>query len=83
MIDEILAAGAIRQFRWLIGGGVLLALLIIYVVMKVLNQKYGGDDAAEAYEEKKRLKRMLEAGEITEQEYRAAKAVISARERDL
>ena len=74
----------LREIKWIIGICLLVGAIVIWIVMKALNAKYGrGNDAAEAYAEKKRLKRMFEAGEISEEEYRAARAVISVRERNL
>ena len=73
-----------REIKWIIALCVLAGIAAIWIVMKVLNAKFGsGHDAEEAYQEKRRLKKMFEAGEISEQEYRAARAVISARERNL
>jgi len=86
MLARILAERfyPLREIKWIIGICVLVGAIVIWIVMKALNAKFGsGNDAAEAYEEKKRLKKMFEAGEISEEEYRAARAVISARERDL
>ena len=73
-----------REIKYYIALGLVVGVVVIFAVMKILKAKYGsGNDAAEAYEQKKRLKKMFEAGEISEAEYRAARAVISARERDL
>jgi len=73
-----------REIKWIIAACVLAGAVVLWVVVKVLNAKFGSGNAAEeAYQEKKRLKKMFEAGEISEEEYRAARAVISARERDL
>jgi uncharacterized membrane protein len=73
-----------REIKWIIGICVLVGVVVLVVVVKILNHKFGsGNDAAEAYEEKKRLKKMFEAGEMSEAEYRAARAVISSRERNL
>ena len=85
MVAHVLAAfRPIKEMKWIVALGLLVGALLIWVVMKLLDRKYGsGDDAAEAYEEKRRLKMQFDAGEISEAEYRAAKAAISARERDL
>ena len=73
-----------REINWIIALCVLAGVVVMWIVIKVLNARYGsGNDAEEAYQEKKRLKKMFEAGEISEEEYRAARAVISARERSL
>jgi uncharacterized membrane protein len=73
-----------REINLIITVCVLAGAVALWIAVKILNAKFGsGKDAQEAYEEKKRLKNMFEAGEISEQEYRAARAVISARERNL
>ena len=73
-----------REIKWIIAGCVVVGGVVLWIVVKLLNSKFGsGNDAEEAYQEKKRLKKWFEAGEISEAEYRAARAVISARERDL
>ncbi|HEV8379918.1 MAG TPA: SHOCT domain-containing protein [Tepidisphaeraceae bacterium] len=87
MLWRILAEESFRPFRemkYYIALGLVVGAVVIFAVKKMLNAKYGsGNDAEQAYEEKKRLKKMFEKGEISEEEYRAARAVISARERNL